>query len=77
MTLSPAVVALVLWYLLMPPLRHDGTVSSFAPFAKWTKLQTYDTFDEYERALKGLKGGPAQKEAGRCFATDDPRLKGK
>lgn len=70
-----AVLALVVWYLLMPPLRHDGTVSSFAPLTNWKKLGTYETFDECEKALEGLRGGPSQKEAATCVASDNPRLK--
>jgi hypothetical protein len=46
-----AVLALVVWYLLMPPLRRDGTVSSFALLKEWEKLGTYDTFDQCEEAL--------------------------
>ena len=72
-----AVVALVVWYLLMPPLRHDGTVSSFAPLTEWEKLGTYDTFYRCERALKGLSGGPSREEAATCVASDDPRLEEK
>jgi len=68
------VLALVVWYLLMPPLRRDGTVSSFAPLKEWEKLGTYDTFDECEEALKRLRGGPSQEEAATCIASDDPRL---
>jgi hypothetical protein len=71
-----AVLVLVVWYLLMPPLRHDGTVSSFAPLTEWEKSGTYDTFDECKRALKGLSGGPTREEAATCVASNDPRLKG-
>ena len=73
--LSHAVVlTLAVWYLLMPPLRRDSTVSSFAPLMEWEKLGTYDTFDECQKALDSLRGGSSQKEAATCIASDDPRL---
>jgi hypothetical protein len=70
-----AALVLVVWYLLMLPLRRDGTVSSFAPLMEWGKLGMYDTFDECQKALDRLRGGLSQKEAATCIASDDPRLK--
>ena len=78
-------LALLVWYLLLPPLRHDGTVNVHAHLSKWKTLGVYDTHDKCEAALSGLKAGkvrhevnyPSQRDTAKCIAADDPRLKKK
>jgi hypothetical protein len=84
-----AALALVGWYLMLPPVRPDGSVNANAPLSKWKTSNTYDTADECKTALLSLRAGwvgyangrqlnyPSQKDTAACIATDDPRLKGK
>ena len=84
-----AALALVGWYLMLPPVRPDGSANADAPLSKWKTSNTYDTPDECKKVLSGLRGGwvgyanghelnyPSQKETAACIASDDPRLKGK
>jgi hypothetical protein len=84
-----AALALVGWYLMLPPVKPDGSVNAKAPLSKWRTSNTYDTIDECKEALSGLRGGwvgyanghelnyPSQKDTAACIATDDPRLEKK
>jgi len=77
-----AAVVLAVWYLLLPPLRHDGTVNDFAPWSKWKKLGTYGTFDNCEAALSDLRrrwvghepNYPSSANDAICISSDDVRL---
>jgi hypothetical protein len=85
-----AALALVGWYLLMPPVvSGGGTIYAdrSVPFSKWTIHGTYDTAQHCE-AVKAQevkaakqKQGEAQSYAfeasyySECVETDDPRLK--
>ncbi|MGA7762676.1 MAG: hypothetical protein WCA59_13100 [Candidatus Binataceae bacterium] len=83
-----AALALVGWYLMLPPIRPDGSVNANAPLSKWETSNSYNTADECKKVLLGLRGGwvgyanghelnyPSQKDTAACIATDDPRLKG-
>jgi hypothetical protein len=87
-----AALALVGWYLMLPPAYvHHGMLAfrQNAPFTKWMRGRGFDG----EAACKDLIAsvskmrGPfengqqayvvAQTAAGRCVASDDPRLKEK
>lgn len=80
-----AALALLVWYLLLPPLRHDGTVNMSAPLSKWKRLGNYDTSDDCETALSDIRSRwvghepnfPAKTDEARCISSDDPRLKEK
>jgi hypothetical protein len=85
---APA-LALVVWYLMLPPVRPDGCVNAHAPLSKWKTSNTYATADKCKKALLGLRGGwvgsanghelsyPSRKDTAACAASDDPRLKKK
>jgi hypothetical protein len=45
-----AAVALVGWYLMLPPVRPDGSVNANAPLLKWKTSKTYDTADDRKKA---------------------------
>ena len=87
-----AALALVVWYLMVPPeYRHDGmlTFRRDAPLTKWTRGWGFDG----EAACKEAIASPSkhsgsyqtfhqalvaeQMSNGRCIASDDPRLKEK
>jgi hypothetical protein len=68
-----AALALVIWYLMQPPLpyhAHPTTPRIAAgPFSGWTIAKTFPTQKECE----ARRGNPWD----RCIASDDPRLKAK
>jgi len=74
-----AALVLAVWYMLLPPLRHDGTVNNFAPWSKWKNLGTYDTFDQCEAARADLRRRGVGHESNYpdqaiCISGDDLRL---
>jgi hypothetical protein len=79
-------VALVGWYLMVPPEtvgvsgpRYDLT----APLSKWTAFQSFDTAHECEGAKFLHREGAKQRKdpmlealvRAQCIATDDSRLR--
>jgi hypothetical protein len=77
-----AALALVGWYLMIPPGAQSG-FDTTAPLGKWFVYGGYDSAHECEGAKfldrEGLKQrndplADAFKHA-QCIATDDPRLK--
>jgi hypothetical protein len=78
-----AALALVGWYLLMPPLRGAGHPDDQAPISAWTVFRKFDSTaacQEWKyrletRARKTGKYGP--RPVFMCVASDDPRLKQK
>jgi len=79
-----AALALLGWYLMMPPLTPDGKqIDSGAPLAQWDTRLGFDTADDCMKSLLALikdksKGALGRQQLGhsRCIASDDPRLKG-
>jgi hypothetical protein len=82
-----AALALVGWYLLVPPL-YKGEVDEKAPVKEWTVLQSFGTVAECSQWLSVLLHkanlDPATRTvvkhrllAASCMSSDDPRLKGK
>ena len=80
-----AALALVVWYLLVPPL-YKGEVEEKAPLKKWTVLQSFGTVAECSQWLSVMLDkadlDPATRTvvkhrllAASCVSTDDPRLK--
>jgi hypothetical protein len=78
-------VALVVWYLLAPPL-YKGEVDEKAPLEEWTVLYSFGTVAECSQWLSVLLHkanlDPATRTvvkhrllAASCMSTDDPRLK--
>ena len=88
-----AALALVGWYLMVPPVRGaPGEILEHAPPSQWDFYEQYDTKAECEKAIPSDKeiqenmkqcsnGDCAINTAlpglGRCFAENDPRLKEK
>jgi hypothetical protein len=83
-----AALALVGWYLLMPPWVKYNTFDANAPLSKWTQNYSYDSAAECERDRSAMieyhHDRPKEKDAGwfvrlygasQCISTDDPRLK--
>ncbi len=71
-------LALVGWYLMMPPLDERGKVDKSAPVSQWTILQGFDTARNCEAARAEFlrttvvtsRGGRLELEASRCIAMD-------
>jgi hypothetical protein len=79
-----AALALVGWYLMMPPPKLNGEADLQWSLSEWASLQSFDTATECERAKKELqlkhsRPSSAHKvsvyEMATCVATDDRRLK--
>jgi hypothetical protein len=67
-----AALALVVWYLMQPPLPHlsaHPTTPRSGPFSGWTIVKTFPTQEKCESHRR--------KPWDRCFASDDPRIKAK
>jgi hypothetical protein len=80
-----AVLALVGWSLIMPPLSDDRQlVVKNAPLSRWDTIGTYDTAaacnHELDKLAAVVAGNLTQSVlqrrvlAGKCIAADDPRL---
>jgi hypothetical protein len=78
-----AALALVAWYLLIPPLRGGGKPDDHAPISAWTVFRKFDSSaacQEWKyrletRARKTGKYGP--RPVFMCVPSDDPRPKEK
>ncbi len=79
-----AVLALLGWYLLIPPLRHSGFDDS-APLSKWWTYKNFDTAADCTNGFRRNEppgrevrvrdhGGKDTSYRNRCIASDDPRL---
>jgi len=68
-----ATLALVVWYLMRPPLPHLNAhaihTDTAAPVSRWIVVRTFPTQKECE----AHRSNPWD----RCLASDDPRLKKK
>ena len=86
-----AAVALVGWYLMVPPVVGQGSgrnVWNHAPLRKWERAATFDSEEVCNQRLRASRTvkGPfenftqalvaEQFSHGRCVRSDDPRLKG-
>jgi hypothetical protein len=86
-----AVLALVGWYLVIPPISKDGRVDSSVRLAQWKVEGKFDSAAQCEHMRDALKhitvlarrgeDPPMELEIAAdhqavCVATDDPRLKG-
>jgi hypothetical protein len=75
-------LALIVWYLMVPPIKHGG-YDSGAPLRQWSRLSQYDSPGgcEEQKALNLVHCGAGKCELvlemmsnSRCVSTDDPRL---
>jgi hypothetical protein len=88
-----AAIALVGWYLMIPPMSASG-VDISAPLSRWTVYKNYDSIhlcvagetqlrergDREPNMTPPLQFPPRQLEqfaSADCIASDDPRLKEK
>jgi hypothetical protein len=81
-----AALALISWYLIVPPAKSTGEPDLQAPFSKWETDGSYDTAQachkryqaDVHRALTfGKRIGhevSSRIQAEECIASDDPRL---
>ena len=81
-----AALALVGWYLMVPPLAADRTNDASASLSRWTISDSFDSAAECRETLlrrwsraQDQKDSSAEDEYRKaaCVSTDDPRLKGK
>jgi hypothetical protein len=83
-----AALALVGWYLMMPPTGRDYSMGNVdAPLSQWVKRPTIyrdrkeceHVLDRHRRLTNSKNKQVAVKfyKQAQCIATDDPRLKGK
>jgi len=74
-----AALALVDWYLMIPPLNeHSYRPQPDLPLSEWWQHQSFDSAQECESACNS-DSLPDRMRANnaKCIATDDPRLKEK
>jgi hypothetical protein len=80
-----AALALVGWYLMVPPLTSDNKIHDAAPIAEWQILDSFDTAQHCDDTRFRLMDASENTEAWRheralrsaCISTDDLRLKPK
>jgi len=85
-----AALALVGWYLMVPPLRSKGSSECYeanAPISQWQRIEAFDTAEQCKAASTksalwhkqhGLDCGLASAWLdAQCIESDDPRLKEK
>lgn len=85
-----AALALVSWYLMIPPSALPSGVAYKEPLSKWQIVRGFDTADDCNDFLSTFFEGSQQKQAlnmlepayrdymfAECIASDDPRLKEK
>ena len=80
-----AALALVGWYLMVPPLKSRGSmaVDASAPLARWHIFKSFDSVTECEALREKITKGEKDTEfysailTSACVASDDLRLNGK
>jgi hypothetical protein len=81
-----AALALVGWYLMVPPLSPDRTHNNQAPISQWTIFDSFDTAAECSDSLLRQYDRTERKHnqtladaysSAASISTDDPRLKAK
>lgn len=84
-------LALVGWYLMVPPTKDANQIDPSVPLPKWVVLRAFDTADACNEAQDQLRyrvsrlnlrvpvasAASEAAEFSQCIASDDPRLKGK
>lgn len=63
-----AALALVSWYLMLPPVASDGRIQKDAPLSQWYIFSNFETKAECEKERQVSSGVTL------CIASDDPRL---
>jgi len=78
-----ATLALIGWYLLVPPAAPTPRYDLKAPLSKWDKKGNFTSQNQCNDALATRRLKEAHDDVsqrrwafGRCVASDDPRLNG-
>jgi hypothetical protein len=86
-----AALAMVGWYLIVPPWRGPGAFNTDAPLSAWLMFGSFNSADqcsnEQDRRVRNLRNAINLEErkrsfnerlytAAKCIASNDPRLKG-
>jgi hypothetical protein len=66
-----AALALLGWYLMLPPVTSDGRTQKDAPLSRWYIFSSFETKEECEQVRQ------VSSASAICVASDDPRLKAK
>jgi len=87
---AAAALALLGWYLLVPPSTLPPSVAYKEPLRKWQMVRGFDTADDCEEFLSTFYEQSREKQSldmlepayrdymfAKCVASDDPRLKEK
>ena len=53
-----AALAIVAWYLMIPPINADNRVDAGAPLSKWRKSVSFESAKECEASLKDAIENP-------------------
>jgi hypothetical protein len=85
-------LAIVVWYLMLPPSTTVYTFDAKAPISKWIDFMIYDSAGQCEDALTDYRDKAKRNAYGvvpplaaeqiaefrvaQCVSTDDPRLNG-
>ena len=54
-----AALALVGWYLMIPPLNSEGKVDTHAPMSRWNQFMSFDAASACQKVLSELNSGEA------------------
>jgi hypothetical protein len=52
-------LALVGWYLMIPPLSSEGKVDTHAPMSRWHQFMSFDAASACQKVLSELNSGEA------------------
>jgi hypothetical protein len=63
-----AALALVGWYLMMPPLKPDGLPDKSMPLAQWDTMKSYDSASDCEKFRAS-----GEFRTGSCWFDSDPK----
>jgi hypothetical protein len=90
--LHATALALVVWYLMLPPSTSLYTFDAKAPISKWIDFMIHDSARQCENALTDYRDKMSRNAFGaapplaaeqiaefrvaQCVSTDDPRLEG-
>jgi hypothetical protein len=86
-----AALALIGWYLMVPPTKDANQIDPSVPLPNWVVLRAFDTADACNQAQDQLRyrvsglnlqipvasAASEAAEFSQCIASDDPRFKEK
>jgi hypothetical protein len=71
-----AALALVGWYLMIPPANPNGERDAFAPMIEWKVIDQFKSDRQCEGIRLQLIERMPLMEPARCIRSDDPRIQG-